>query len=195
MAWLKLSVPWALLSLLVVVAAACNGDGETEGPQATGAPPLTRPEAVPTTTPWPSPPAPTFLEATPTAAPTPTAGEATYTVQRGDTLSAIAKRLGVDLQELIRVNNISDPNRLLVGQVLVLPGGQATATPAPQGATPTPAAGGTEECGDTYTVQPGDSPSRIAQKCGVDVNELMDLNGITDPRRLFVGQELQIPGR
>jgi len=48
-------------------------------------------------------------------------------------------------------------------------------------------------CGDTYIVEAGDSPFSIAQKCGVDVNELQQINGITDPTKLSVGQELKLP--
>ncbi len=51
----------------------------------------------------------------------------------------------------------------------------------------------TGECGDTYTVQAGDVPFTIAEKCGVDLNELLELNGIDDPTTLRVGQELKIP--
>jgi LysM repeat protein len=46
---------------------------------------------------------------------------AVYVVQRGDTLDAIAARLGVDLEDLVAVNVILDPNRIEVGQTLVLP--------------------------------------------------------------------------
>ncbi len=49
------------------------------------------------------------------------------------------------------------------------------------------------DCGDTYTVQAGDVPSSIAETCGVDVTDLLELNGIDDPTTLHVGQELKIP--
>ncbi len=49
------------------------------------------------------------------------------------------------------------------------------------------------ECGDTYTVQSGDVPFTIAATCGVDVADLLELNGIDDPTSLNVGQELKIP--
>ncbi len=76
----------------------------------------------------------------------------------------------------------------------------ATSTPpldqrSPQ-PSPTPtatAAAALGECGETYTVEAGDSPSGIAEKCGVDVNDLMELNDIDDPRSLSVGQELKMP--
>ena len=39
-------------------------------------------------------------------------------VRPGDTLSAIAKRVGVPVDKLARVNKLSDPNNILVGQIL-----------------------------------------------------------------------------
>ncbi len=66
-------------------------------------------------------------------------------------------------------------------------------TPQP---TPSPTAGPTAApgvCGETYTVQAGDNPSKIAENCGVDVDDLLELNGIDDPRSLRVGQELELP--
>lgn len=50
-----------------------------------------------------------------------------------------------------------------------------------------------EECGEVYVVQEGDAPFSIAEQCGVSVDDLLQLNSITDPTSLFVGQELQIP--
>lgn len=46
----------------------------------------------------------------------------------------------------------------------------------------------------TYTVKSGDSPAAIAKKAGVSVNALMKANPGLDPRKLKVGQELNIPG-
>jgi len=56
--------------------------------------------------------------------------------------------------------------------------------------TPAPAA----PSGDTYTVKSGDTPSAIAERLGVSVDELMSLNSITDPTQLEVGQVLRVPG-
>ncbi|MCS7051300.1 MAG: LysM peptidoglycan-binding domain-containing protein, partial [Thermomicrobium sp.] len=44
-----------------------------------------------------------------------------YVVQPGDTLTSVAKRFGVAIQELATANGLSDPNRVLAGQVLVIP--------------------------------------------------------------------------
>lgn len=44
-----------------------------------------------------------------------------YTVSPGDSLSKIAQQLGVSADELARVNNISDPSKIYVGQQLTIP--------------------------------------------------------------------------
>lgn len=44
-----------------------------------------------------------------------------YKVMPGDTLSRIAKKFGVPLNSLVTLNNLADPNRLYVGQVLQVP--------------------------------------------------------------------------
>jgi len=60
---------------------------------------------------------------------------ALYVVQAGDTLSAIAERFGVTVDELVAANNLTDPNVLQVGQTLVIP--SLLTTPRPS-LTPTP---------------------------------------------------------
>lgn len=73
----------------------------------------------------------------PATATVPTSGS--YTVQAGDTLSLIALRYGLDWQELARVNQLSNPELIEVGQVLRLAAGQSQAA-ATTGTTPAPAA-------------------------------------------------------
>ena len=46
---------------------------------------------------------------------------ATYTVQRGDTLSSIAHKTNAKTQDIINANKITDPARLQVGQTLFIP--------------------------------------------------------------------------
>ncbi len=45
----------------------------------------------------------------------------------------------------------------------------------------------------TYTVQMGDSLFQIAKSYNLNMKELMDMNGITDPDKVYAGQVLQLP--
>jgi LysM repeat protein len=47
-----------------------------------------------------------------------------YTVQKGDSLAAIAKKTGAKQQDIVNANKISDPSRIVVGQTLFIPGGK-----------------------------------------------------------------------
>lgn len=86
-----------------------------DAPTRTLVPSGVEPTAVPSATAAPVPTA----AATPGPSKSPT--PATYTVQSGDTLSGIAGANGTTWQELAELNQIDDPRRLRVGQVLKLP--------------------------------------------------------------------------
>ena len=69
---------------------------------------------------------------------------------------------------------------------------RATYTPAPA----TPAASATPTVTPTpivYAIQPGDTLLVIAAQFGIDSESIQEANGIIDPRRLQVGQQLIIP--
>jgi LysM repeat protein len=44
-----------------------------------------------------------------------------YTIQDGDTLSALAKRFNTTVEVLARTNNIKDPNKIYAGKTLSVP--------------------------------------------------------------------------
>ena len=142
------------------------------------------PSATPTMT-------PTF-----TATPIPTATPITYQIQPGDTLDAIARRYGTTVNALAELNGIFNPHQIDVGQILVIPTPAPTATPLPT-ITPIPTAtpySGAETSGTiTYIVQAGDMLSAIAAAYNTTVAAIAQLNGITNPSRIYVGQALQIP--
>lgn len=119
----------------------------------------------------------------------PALADTTYTVQGGDTLSSIARAHGVTVQAIVAANNITNPNFISVGQVLVIPGVSGLAD-VPVSSTPAaaPTAGG-----QTYTVQPGDSLSRIASLLGVTLQALVQLNDISNPNLIYSGQVLLVP--
>ncbi len=84
--------------------------------------PSTAPESAAvggvTRTPRPTPAATLPPEATPIG-PEPTPGS--YRIKRGDTLSAIARRFNVTVDQLICANNIRNPNSLSTGVTIVVP--------------------------------------------------------------------------
>ncbi len=121
-------------------------------------------------------------------------GSGTYTVQPGDNLFRIALRFNVSIAAIQQANNISDANLIFVGQVLTIPGATGTVSPTsvPTGGsvpTPAPSSGG-----GSYTVQPGDTLSKIASRFGTTYLAIAAANGITNPNLIFVGQVLNIPG-
>ncbi len=142
--------------------------------------------------PLPPPPAPPAVEP---VVVTPPADTTTYVVRKGDALSVIAKRYGVSLQEVMRINNITNPDKIRVGQKLALPGNINVEQPAESGGSSTSeeAAPTSTPTGDRYVVQSGDSLSEIAQRTGTDIKVLQKLNNISDANMIRVGQELRLP--
>ncbi len=113
---------------------------------------------------------------------TTTGGANTYTVQQGDTLGRIALRYDTTVQELVRLNNLSNPDAISVGQKLIVPSGSGSAVAVP-----------TAGQGKTYVIQRGDTLLSIARRFGLTVKQLQDANNISNPDRIFPGQTLVIP--
>ena len=61
---------------------------------------------------------------------------------------------------------------------------------SPSATAPTPSATG---AGGTYTVEPGDNLTAIAERFGTTVDAIVEANDIEDPNVIDVGQELTIP--
>jgi len=114
---------------------------------------------------------------------TPTPG--TYTVQKGDSLYAIANRFNTTVDELKRLNNLTS-NTLSVGQVLKIPGGTGS-TPGTPNVPSTP-----DTDYITYTVVKGDNLYAIARKYGTTESVLMKVNNLPT-NVLQIGQVLKIP--
>jgi LysM repeat protein len=122
-------------------------------------------------------------------------GIGTYIMQPGDTLAAVAKRYNVTVEELARLNGIVNPDRVVIGQVLAVPGpgnnrpgGTIAPTIIPTSAAP---AAGTRPA--THTVAPGENLFRISLRYGITMDALMRANGILNPNLIFVGQVLRLP--
>jgi LysM repeat protein len=132
------------------------------------------------------------------------AGGATYTVQSGDSLWKIARKQSVSVAALKQANNLSGDS-LKVGQKLHIP--VATAKAATDAAANTVSAGiastsspawqspgsYTENGQTIHVVDFNESPSTIAKRYGIKVDDLLKANNITDARKVQYGQRLVIP--
>ncbi|MCC6453340.1 MAG: LysM peptidoglycan-binding domain-containing protein [Caldilineaceae bacterium] len=114
----------------------------------------------------------------------------THTIEPGETLSQIAERYGIPLAELMELNSISDPDAIVSGQILVLPT-PADAEPAPAIEVDEPF-NAEETAPIEHLIQPGESLSRIAEMYDLTMDELMEINGISDPDTIVIGQRLRL---
>ena len=93
------------------------------------------------------------------------------------------------------VSNAVELNRRLAALEGNRGGAPVAATPAGgNNARPAaPATGTTAPAGGKYTVKQGDYPAKIAKELGVSTKALMDANPGLDPKKLQIGQKLNVP--
>ena len=99
-----------------------------------------------------------------------------HKVRRGEALSVIARRYNTSVRELVALNGLKSRHKIRIGQTLRLP---FAGVAIPDGAL-------------TYKVRSGDSLSVIARDAGVSLSRLMELNGLTNRNRIFIGQTLYL---
>jgi spore germination protein len=93
-----------------------------------------------------------------------------HVVQQGETLYSIAQKYGVSPNQIIEVNQLENPHRLVVGLALLIP----TST-------------------SKHVVQAGETPWKVAQKYGVPLQSLLQANHLTASSKLTPGMVLTIP--
>lgn len=206
-----------LVALGVLLIAGCNKKADPEPTTDTGVPPLppipmdTNWPAQPTPVP-PVPgtqdvtqlPPPVTLPTTQdvtTIAPPPSTplsppppqdsistGTSEHTITKGESFYTIGKKYGVGFKAIADANPGVNPNRLKIGQKVVIP---APKTPA-GAATLAPAPAPGETTIKSYKVKSGDNLNKIAKAHGVTVKQLRAANNLrTD--QIKVGQALKIP--
>ena len=195
-----------LAGTISVLLYACGGDGGSGGPSSLDL------DSIPTAT------IPAVLPDTvivgQNAAPV---SGATYTIQAGDTLLAIADQFGTTVNAIAEANDITDATSLNIGQVLIIPGlpedrtvlgateEPPTDTPEPTDEPeptvepeptdePEPTVEDDPTCeGNVHIVEAGEFPAVIAPLYDITVEELMAANPGIDPTTIQIGDCLIIP--
>ena len=108
---------------------------------------------------------------------------ASYTVKSGDTLSGIASQYNTTVNQIVSLNQLSNPNLIYVGQVLKLKNSQTTNSSSSSTAATTVG---------TYTVKAGDTLSAIASRYSTSSSTLASLNSLSNPNLIYVGQVLKV---
>lgn len=96
-----------------------------------------------------------------------------YVVHKDDTLALIAKKFGLPVSDLTRLNDLKDPNKIQAGQIIQLPFNPYDDI--------------------SYKVKRGDTLALIATRHGLSTRNLATYNHISEPDVIVVGQELRIP--
>ncbi|MDR7084042.1 LysM repeat protein [Arthrobacter ginsengisoli] len=110
---------------------------------------------------------------------------AEYTIARGDTVSGIAGKFGLDTHAVLALNGLQANTIIYPGQTIKLGGPDA----APEPETPSAAA-----AGGMYTVKSGDTLGAIADRHGVKLSEVFGWNGLTMGSIIYPGQQIKIGG-
>ncbi len=110
---------------------------------------------------------------------------ATYTVKAGDSIDRIARKTGVPVSTLTKLNGLKADSIIHPGQSIKLPGNSEVASKPPVKAATGPEI-------RTHTVQSGETYYKIALKYGVSVDDLIAANPNINHKALRVGQKINV---
>lgn len=116
------------------------------------------------------------------------ANAASHTVQQGDTLSKIAAQHNVSLQQVFQLNNMGWNNSVIYPgeRIQYSTGGGSSPSPS---SSPAPSSSAS-----THTVQPGDTLGRIANRYGVSLQQIFQLNNMGMSTIIYPGDVIQLSG-
>jgi LysM repeat protein len=117
-----------------------------------------------------------------------TAKTTKVTVKDGETLSEIADRHGMSVNELVRLNDLSNADHVETGSTLRVKASAVASSRAADG--PSSYRKGASE----HVVQPGQNLSSIAEGYGVPMSRLVAINGLQDANHVEVGMRLRLKG-
>ena len=104
-----------------------------------------------------------------------------YKIKKGDTLSEIAIKYNTTVAELVRINNIKNPNIIYANEILLIPTKNNSIS-----------SGNDDKNNTIYIVQKGDNLYNIAKRFNTTVRNIVNNNNIKNPNLIYPGQRLII---
>ena len=114
-----------------------------------------------------------------------------HRVRSGETFTQIARDHGVSLHALAKANPTVYPDRLLIDERLIIPGGGSRFISTDSGGS---SSGGSSRSSTTHIVKSGEHPGSIAKKYGISTDALVAANKLKNRNIIYKGQRLIIPG-
>lgn len=106
----------------------------------------------------------------------------TYVVMSGNTLSSIASKFHTTVDELVQLNDISNPNLIYPGEILKIPSLKRGPSKSISN----------KQYIRTYIVKSGDTLYGIAKRFHTTIEDLVELNGLSNPNLIYTGEVLKI---
>lgn len=151
----------------------------------------------------------TAIPSQPTASSTPNLdvlnqfpGRLVHTVRRGDTVFDLARLYGSSIEAILVANGLPDNGFISINQALIIPVlvtvpatpvPQPTSAPSQPGNPPSPVVTAPPAGTAIYQVGRGDTLASISASFNTTVGAIVQLNGITNPNLIYIGQRLLVP--
>jgi len=119
--------------------------------------------------------------------------ERVHEIKKGETVYSIARQYGVNPQDVLAYNKISDPRTVRAGTKIRIPGANSTGAGSPPViARPEPQF---PQSYDEYRVERNDTLYSLARRYGITLAELLDMNGFAPNYIIKVGEKIRVPAQ
>lgn len=108
-----------------------------------------------------------------------------YQVGPNENIDIIAKKIGIPVEELRRINGIGETSNIISGSYIIIPGMNNMNTPNMN----------FMDEYNKYIVKIGDTMYDIAKDSNVDVDTLLTINGLNKNDYIYPNQEIVIPNK
>jgi LysM repeat protein len=99
-----------------------------------------------------------------------------HTVRKGETISSIAKKYAVSIDNILKANRLRSTDTIYPGQKLTIAAGAASTRSV-----------------EYHTVRKGETITSIARRYGVAVTSVLHENGLGSRSKIYPGQKIKVP--